>query len=411
MDDQVTFIHAADLHLDSPFIGLSRSPEKVLKSAQESTFNAFDHLVDVAIERSVDFVLLVGDLFDANVQSLKPYIKLRQACEKLEEHEIAVYLSYGNHDYMKGHVHKITFPNNVYVFSQETVTAFDFIKNSETKATIYGFSYENKAISVNKAKEFKRNNDKAPFHIGMLHGSLYEDSNHPTYAPFTLDDLLQVSFDYWALGHIHKRQILREENPAIIYSGNTQGRHSLETGPKGCYYVTLTKTTTKTEFIPLQAIQFEQFSIDLASCTEPLQVEEKIRKQIMNTFKPSIPLLIHLTLFGNDRLLYWDQHEYLAEIVEIINEQLLLEQHWMYIYQVSTNVPEVKETSKLETDKHFMNTLMKQFSETSIQPFLTDLYRHPVGRQYLQTLSAEALETIKHEAKQFLMDELLNTKR
>lgn len=410
MNERITFIHAADLHLDSPFVGLSKSPEKVLKAAQESTFVALDHLVDVAIERAVDFVLLVGDLFDANVQSLKPYIKLRQACEKLKAHQIFVYLSYGNHDYIKGHVHTVSFPSNVYVFDQEEITSFDFIKKNKLKAKIYGFSYENQAISTNKAKEFKKGNDNIPFHIGLLHGSLHEDPNHPTYAPFTMEDLLKIPFDYWALGHIHKRQVL-QKNPPVIYPGNTQGRHSLEVGPKGCYHVTLTQSTAQTDFIPLHALQFERLSIDLGTCQDPLQVEQRIRKKILNTFKLSTPLLIQLTLSGNEQLLYWEQHDYLAELVDIINDQLLLEQQWMYIYRVTIDVPKATETTELVTDEHFIKALVDQFEGDSIRPLLTDLYRHPIGRKYLQPLSTEEEKSIKHKAQQFLMNELLNTKR
>src|SRR5690625_3427526 len=98
MANKISFIHAADLHLDSPFKGLTDLPEEIFTKVKESTFEALENLVQTAIDRKVDFILLVGDLFDHERQSLKAQVRLRRAFEDLMEHEINVYLSYGNHD-------------------------------------------------------------------------------------------------------------------------------------------------------------------------------------------------------------------------------------------------------------------------------------------------------------------------
>lgn len=144
MVNEISFIHAADLHLDSPFKGLAQTPESIFKDIRNSTFRALAHLVETAIERNVDFVLLVGDLFDNDVQSLKSQVRLRDAFEKLNDHDISVYISYGNHDYRKGNIHSVTYPENVHIFQNETVTHFTYYKNGERAANIYGFSYESR---------------------------------------------------------------------------------------------------------------------------------------------------------------------------------------------------------------------------------------------------------------------------
>src|SRR5699024_9663594 len=108
LDKEIIFIHAADLHLDSPFKGMSSVPESIFSEIRQSTFAAFDHLIEEAIERQVDFVLLVGDLFDNEKQSLKAQVHLRDAFKKLHRHGINVYLSYGNHDFIKGNRHPMT---------------------------------------------------------------------------------------------------------------------------------------------------------------------------------------------------------------------------------------------------------------------------------------------------------------
>src|SRR5699024_10326836 len=180
----VRFLHAADLHLDSPFKGLARVPERILKEIRNSTFVALERLVETAIAKQVDFILLAGDLFDNERQSLKAQIKLRDLFTTLKEHHIYVFLSYGNHDYTNGNRYPITYPDNVFVFPDERVQSFPYEKNGEQLARIYGFSYENQAVLNNKATEFIPENNQAYFHIAMLHGSIHTNTEHDTYAPF-----------------------------------------------------------------------------------------------------------------------------------------------------------------------------------------------------------------------------------
>src|SRR5699024_8283616 len=123
-----------------------------------------------------------------------------------------------------------------YIFPDEQVTSFPYIKNDQTIANIYGFSYVKRDVKENKAKQFTIKHNEAIYHIAMLHGSLHGDQDHDPYAPFRLEDLQREPFDYWALGHIHKRAIIQEK-PPIVYPGNIQGRHRKESGAKGCYYI------------------------------------------------------------------------------------------------------------------------------------------------------------------------------
>src|SRR5690625_165141 len=172
MTKQISFIHAADLHLDSPFQGLAQTPKQIFQNIQESTFVALDKLVRVAIQKEVDFVLLVGDLFDNERQSLKAQIRLRKAFEELRNYNISVYLSYGNHDHVNGNIHPVTYPDNVFIFPDENVRQFIYKRNGEALATIHGFSYENRSVTKKKVNEYKVNDHHITFHIATLHGSL-----------------------------------------------------------------------------------------------------------------------------------------------------------------------------------------------------------------------------------------------
>ncbi|RLL45001.1 DNA repair exonuclease [Oceanobacillus piezotolerans] len=405
MTKQISFIHAADLHLDSPFKGLTDLPEDLFHKVRESTFLALDRLVKAAIDKKVDFVLMVGDLFDNEKQSLKAQIYLRRAFEELKQHRINVYLSYGNHDYIIGNVYPVTYPDNVFVFPDEQVTHFTYKKDGQPIANIYGFSYENRAVLENKANEYERKDSDVPFHIAMLHGSVGSNTEHDTYAPFQISDLAGAPFHYWALGHIHKREILKG-NPPIVYSGNIQGRNRKETGEKGCYHVVLSEADVNMTFIPLQEIQFTSLEVDASGCKEIHELEKQIVSSL-NGFDQRSHLLIDLLLIGDNQLLrQWDSEKRIEDLIEIINETAEQEALWKYIYRVKNRYDEDIKEHQLFKGEHFVGELVRHFDQTSIHSHLEELYYHRSARKFLSSLSGEEEQLIVSEAKELLMREL-----
>jgi len=406
MSKQVSFIHAADLHLDSPFTGLAHVPKSIFSDIRESTFSTLDRLVQVAIKKSVNFVLLVGDLFDYDKQSLKAHIKLRAACEKLQEHGIVVYISHGNHDYLNAKIHSITYPDNVFIFPDEKIRHFIYTYNQEPLAAIYGFSYENEAVFTNKAKQYNIKDSSIPFHIATLHGSLQTNTENDTYAPFRLTDLKKRNFSYWALGHIHQRCLL-SESPPIVYPGNTQGRHHKEDGEKGCYHVVLTETNSYLSFIPIQTIQFQSITIDVSSCDDIDNFEQTIRQRLKPLQRRTTPLLVSLQLTSNHPKLYeWEQYKYIDDIVDVFNESFVEEKDWIYIYRITTHVKQSSLIDIVEND-HFISELTKQFQDTPIDPLLTDLYGHRQGRKFVNHMTQDEALYIKQKAEQLLIQALL----
>ncbi|WP_042224534.1 metallophosphoesterase family protein [Oceanobacillus manasiensis] len=402
----IRFIHAADLHLDSPFIGLAYAPKLVLDSIRESTFLALDNLVQAAIEKQVDFVLITGDLFDSERQSLKAQIRLKKAFELLYSHEIMVYLSYGNHDYIKGNIHPITYPNNVQIFPDEQVRSFIHYKEDMPMAKIYGFSYEKRAVTEGKAKEYRLSDDTIPFHIGMLHGSIQSNTDHDLYAPFQLNELVEKDFDYWALGHIHQRQILKE-SPPVIYPGNIQGRNRKETGEKGCYVVELSASSYNTQFLPLQAIQFSKLSINATACIEIHQLEEEIQKACHHLAEEQ-PHMIDLSIVGNQqRLSAWEQEGLLEEIIDVVNATMQLETNWCHIFRYHSEIDYSTIDPYLYEGDHFIGELLRQTDKASIQPFLKDLYKQKQARKYVEMFAEEEVEQIKNEARHILLKGLM----
>ena len=296
----VKFIHAADLHLDSPFNGLHAMPERFLKKVRHSTFDAMERLTEAAINRQVDFVVLSGDIYDYEDRSIKAQSFFRHQMEKLNACSIPVYLIHGNHDYITENAVQLNMPENVKIFD---VTPETVVLQTKTGGKVFltGFSYGQKWVKNRMIEKYPTRRPEADFHIGLLHGFFEGGTDqHAQYAPFTVGELKSKGYDYWALGHIHKRQCL-SESPLIFYSGNIQGRNKKETGEKGFLLVELTDSGNQVEFIPASKIQWENISIN-ASTVDTLDgvyqlVEKKIR--ILSALDTNLVVTFTVTLPSN----------------------------------------------------------------------------------------------------------------
>src|SRR5699024_6198534 len=203
-----------------------------------------------------------------------------------------------------------------------------------------------------KVDDYECKDEKIPFHIATMHGSLAGDHAHATYAPFKLTDLTKKPFDYWALGHIHKRQILHQ-SPPVVYPGNIQGRHYLENHAKGCYYVELTHASAELTFVPLHAIEFVSLELDATHCETIFALEQLLEQRLIEIKQSSTPQLMKLHLLGSDQLFEWEQYEYLAEMIELLNEQHLLLDNWLYIYDVTTTIQQTNDS--IGQNDHFLD--------------------------------------------------------
>lgn len=249
MTRSLRFVHAADLHLDSPFKGLQPMPDALREQVIQSGLEAWDALVDLTLEQEADALLLCGDLHDSNARSLRSQWRLTRGMERLVQAGVQVFIIHGNHDPMNVH-HNWEWPSGVVVMSAEQPESY-WITNQagEIAAVVTGMSYGTQAVYDNLAARYPNNPEvelsdtgkekgfvQRPYRIGMLHGTVDGRQDHDPYAPCSKQQLIEKGYDYWALGHIHKREILHEA-PWIIYPGNLQGRHVKETGAKGAYVV------------------------------------------------------------------------------------------------------------------------------------------------------------------------------
>lgn len=404
MAEKIKFIHSADLHLDSPFKGMSTLPGSHYQELKNSTFVALENLVQLAIEERVDFVLIVGDLFDQSVKSIYAEMQFLIACEKLNKVNIPVYLSYGNHDYLEASTRALKYPSNVHIFESDQVEYKIFSKNGQKLVGIHGFSYLERAVLENKTADYQPGQE-LPYQIGMLHGSISQSTEHDYYAPFHLSDLQTKNIDYWALGHIHKRSILHRD-PAIVYPGNTQGRSSKELGEKGCYLVELDQLDTKLTFKPLHDIQFDQIAIDVSDCEQLDLLYDKISDQLA-TLKVQKSILF-LTFTGVKPKLASLYHKgEIDELIELLNEQQQGKRSWAWIQSVRLEHQSRSSEAWITTRDPFINQLIDGFEEIDWQETKSDLWQHRQAKRFLSELTEEEQRTLVNEARDLALYHLI----
>ncbi|KMY45182.1 metallophosphoesterase [Bacillus sp. FJAT-27916] len=274
-----TFIHAADIHLDSPLKGLSRYEGAPVGRLRSATREAFTNLVDLAIERQVDFIIIAGDLYDGDWKDYNTGLYFASEMARLQKEQIPVFMIKGNHDAASVITKEIKLPDNVHMFD---VKKCGSVKLDDIGVVIHGQGFSTRAVLDNLVKGYPNSVD-GYYNIGILHTSAGGREGHENYAPCSIEDMKGKGYDYWALGHIHKREYLSEKEPVILFPGNIQSRHSKETGPKGCTLVEVEGGTLKDmTHMPLDVLRWEVIDADLTGVTQyeewMAQIEQEIEK-------------------------------------------------------------------------------------------------------------------------------------
>jgi len=291
-----TFLHAADIHLDSPLRGLEGYADAPVEQIRQATRRAFDNLIELAIEEQVAFVLLAGDLYDGEWKDYHTGLFFIDRLSRLRKEKIRVFLISGNHDAASQITKALRLPDNVHLFSTrhpETIIL------EELGVAVHGQGYHTRALAENIARNYPQ---ALPHYlnIGLLHTSLTGRQGHEPYAPCALDDLKARGYDYWALGHIHQREEVSRD-PWIVFPGNLQGRHIQETGGKGATLVRVEEgRLTAVEHRDLDVLRWSLCRVDLTDCATVDLAIDAVR-QAMEGEQASTegrPLALRLQLVG-----------------------------------------------------------------------------------------------------------------
>lgn len=228
------FIHAADIHLDSALHGLERYEGAPVEEIRSATRRAFDNLIELAIDEEVAFVLLAGDLYDGDWKDYNTGLYFVERMGRLREAGIRVFIVAGNHDAASQITKHLRLPDNVTLFSTRKP---EKVVLDDLGVSICGQGFATRAVTDDISQDYPQG-DPQLFNIGLLHTCLDGKPGHEPYAPCTVDGLRSKGYQYWALGHVHKREEVSQD-PWIVFPGNIQGRHIREIGPKGCTLVTV----------------------------------------------------------------------------------------------------------------------------------------------------------------------------
>lgn len=337
------FLHAADLHIDSPLKGLEAYEGAPLERLRGATRAAMENLVDVAIHAEVDFVLIAGDLFDGEWRDMQTGLWTAGQFRRLAEHQIRVFLIWGNHDAPSVVCRKIRWPENVRLFAHEMA---ETVELDELGVAIHGQSFSTQAVPEDLTEQYPEPISNR-FNIGLLHTSLSGQSVHDTYAPTTAAILASRGYDYWALGHIHQTEVI-SESPHIIMAGNTQGRHVNESNAKGCYLVQVEDNRVQTvEFHPVDVLRWHHVSVNVEALEESIttidDLVDAIRSCLADQHATDEHRLsaVRLTIEGRTSL-----HETLTTrqgresfIAEVHNAANSLGDVWMEQIRIKTHPP------------------------------------------------------------------------
>lgn len=399
---KISFIHAADLHLDSPMVGLKHLPSNIFTRVKESTFTALKKVTKAAIDHQVDFVILAGDLFDGEDRSLRAQSRFRTEMLKLAEEEIPVYVIYGNHDHLNGTWVHLDLPSNVHVFNSEVETKVLHTKNGDI-VNLYGFSYPIRHVYDRKIDDYMKL-DGADFHIGILHGNESAGVEHDNYAPFSISDLHQKDFDYWALGHIHKRAVL-SETPPIIYPGNIQGRNKKETGVKGIYHITLTDLDKEMNFLETSDIIWEDIVINAASAKNFLEVLHLCQTTINSVRREQKGTLLSLFLKNIQLVDEREQRSVKGELLELLLEDEKEEESFVWVVDLTIFEGQEIDKEQLKSDVNFFAELFETIDHyDDVGTALSPLYEHQLGRKYIAHLSTDEQKELVNKAEKLLID-------
>lgn len=245
------FIHAADLHLGSPFQGLALKDADIAAVFVEASRKAFSTLVTQAIDWQVDFFLIAGDVYDGDWKDNKIGLFFNREMARLERAGIPVFLLRGNHDALSVITKTITLPANVHEFPTNAPGSF---RLDAIQVALHGQGFADRSATDNLAIAYP-----PPvagwFNIGVLHTSLTGREPHAPYAPCSVEDLRSRGYDYWALGHVHDFEEVASD-PLVIFPGNLQGRSIREQGAKGAVLVTVEDGRARHERVIVDEARF-----------------------------------------------------------------------------------------------------------------------------------------------------------
>lgn len=393
----VKFLHASDIHLDSPLLNLSLWDKERVDRIRRATRDAFEGLVDFAIDQRVAFLILAGDLYDQNNPNMQIALFLRNQLKRLDKEGIRVIIAKGNHDAANKITSALDLPDNTTILDSKNPQTIVF---KEWNVAITGQSFHDGPITENLVLSYLKPVADL-FNIGVLHTSLSGSTEHDVYAPCSLTDLTSRNYHYWALGHIHKREILSKD-PWIIYPGNLQGRHAKETGAKGAMLVEFEGTSVlSADFVPLDVVRWQQVQVNLSGKDTEEEMVDSMRRALSEAVRESEgrPIASRLLLTGETPLfsLLERKPEYIRQTVLELADEISEDGIWIEkIKNETTLFNKTEEKVEVPQNDDLLSIMRELTNEPkSLLPFLME---------ELGALRSKLPEDLKDQVGSFVLE-------
>ncbi|MCE5203405.1 MAG: DNA repair exonuclease [Actinomycetia bacterium] len=365
----VRFIHAADLHLDAPFGAIDAQDRRVRDALAASTYEALDAIVATCIDNQVDFLVLSGDVFNARERGVRSQFAFARAAATLERAGIPIYMVHGNHDPATGTGGVVRIPDNVHVFPHDRVERVVFERDGEAVCALYGRSFRVAAETADLASEFRR--DPADtIAIGVLHTNVGARPDYDDYAPSSPQDLISARMDYWALGHIHKPEVVLTR-PLAVYAGCPQGLDPTQTGLRGCYLVTLGDGPTTAEFIPTASVIWESATVECGELGTLEGVRAAVRSvcDAARTAADGRPVVLRVELIGRS-----EAHHDLAlpaalkALTDEVRREAMDAEQWVWVDRVRDHTRPAIDLDALRHAEDFSGDIVRLADELLADP-------------------------------------------
>ena len=385
-----SFIHAADIHLDSPLSGLSAyegAPVDMLRNAPRA---AFGNLIDEAIRERVDFMVVAGDLYDGAWRDFNTGLFFAGEMGRLKREEIPVFIVHGNHDAESELTKQLMLPDNVKVFSTRKAETHQL---EHLGVALHGQGFRKAKTEENLAIDYPPAMPDC-FNIGVLHTAVEGHAAHALYAPCSLSDLTDKGYDYWALGHVHEHKILSEV-PPVVFPGNLQGRHIRETGPRGALLVTVENGKPTIERLFVDTIRWHRIEIDAGAASTLRDVVLLARDGLETLLRENAdgrPLATRVIFTGRSRAhgeLFGLETQLRQEILAVANT---LDDNVLWIEKVILNTtPELDAVAieaRSDAIADLQSILAKAGSAPEIRQRIIDDLMELVGKAPLELIDA-----------------------
>jgi DNA repair protein SbcD/Mre11 len=381
-----TFIHAADLHIDSPLAGLRLKDEAVAQRFANAGRGAVQALIEETIASKAAFLIIAGDVFDGDWKDITTGLFFVRAVSTLHRAGIPTFIVKGNHDADSLMSRDLPYPDSVNVFPSDKAAS---ITLDGCRVALHGRSFPNR-LSSQFVETYPARRD-GWLNIGVLHTSLDGTRGHDGYAPCSVDDLRRFGYDYWALGHIHAAEIVSRE-PWIVFPGNLQGRSVRETGAKGAVRVTVEDgRIVEVTPLALDGARWAHLTVDVAAVADEAEMIQRIAAELTSVHAQSEgrPLAIRVTLVGTTAL-----HNRLVAQREILEDDIRA-----CGFQIATDC--WVEQLKVKTSPLVRPAVLSASESIDVEDLLAEVTDDPGFAEVL----AELTETVKAKLPKDLQEE------